>query len=135
MSRGGRVAAAARAALGARFRPHGREPATGLDCIGLAGFALRAGGWDGMLPTGYALRGGEPAGVATRIEASGLAASADEAPGDLLLFASGPGQLHLGIATDVGLVHACATARRVVERPGVAPWPVLGRWRLQEREG
>ena len=33
-----------------------------------------------------------------------------------------------------GIIHADAMLRRVVERPGPVPWPVLGRWR-QGREG
>ena len=49
--------------------------------------------------------------------------------GDLLMMRTGPGQLHLGIWTGAGLVHADAGLRRVVERPGAPPWPVLGCWR------
>lgn len=33
------VVARARAAIGARFRPRGRVPEAGLDCVGLAGWA------------------------------------------------------------------------------------------------
>src|SRR3546814_12425954 len=55
--------------------------------------------------------------------------------GEVLLCASAPGQLHLAISisgsTSGGLVHADALLRRVVARPGVAPSPVLGRWRLE----
>lgn len=47
---------------------------------------------------------------------------------DVLLFASGPGQLHLAVRAGGGLVHADAGLRRVVLRPGVAPWPLLGAW-------
>ena len=46
-----------------------------------------------------------------------------------MLMATGPGQLHLGVWTGEGLVHADAGLRRVVERPGVPPWRVLGMWR------
>lgn len=123
------VAEAARAAVGARFRLHGREVASGLDCVGLAALALRAGGYAGDVPTGYALRGGDPAAVAALLEVA-LARADGDAPGDLLLMRSGPGQLHLGIRTETGLVHADAALRRVVERPGAPPWPVLGCWRI-----
>ena len=50
--------------------------------------------------------------------------------GDVMLFEAGPGQLHMGVLTDGGLVHADAGLRMVVERPLPFPWPVLGRWRV-----
>lgn len=125
-----RIVAAARAAVGARFRLHGREPETGLDCVGLAAWALRAGGFAGAVPSGYRLRSGNAERVAALLDAGGLVRVADALPGDLVLAASGPGQLHLVIATEDGFVHADAGLRRVVERPGAAPWPVVGRWRV-----
>ncbi len=55
----------------------------------------------------------------------------DEAEaGDVLLMAAGPGQVHLGIRTVGGFVHADAGLRRVVERPGMPPWPLIGVWRM-----
>ena len=90
------IIAAARAAIGARFRLHGRDPATGLDCVGL------------------------------------VACAAPRA-GDLLLCRAGPGQLHLMIDSGGGVIHADAMLRRVVERPGPPPWPVVGRWRVAEQ--
>jgi cell wall-associated NlpC family hydrolase len=122
--------AAARAALGARFRLHGRDPATGLDCVGLAAWALRAEGFEGVVPSGYALRRGDADVVQALIGVSGLVAAEDARAGDLLLLAAGPGQLHLAIDSGDGIVHADAMLRRVVERPGVPPWPVIGRWRV-----
>lgn len=122
------VADAARALVGTRFRAQGRG-ADGLDCVGLAAMALRAGGFVGAVPRGYALRGGDPAGVAARLDTV-LVRGDGERPGDLLLCASGPGQLHLAIRTAGGIVHADAGLRRVVERPGEVPWPVLGAWRV-----
>lgn len=125
-----RVVAAARGAIGARFRLHGREPETGLDCIGLAALALRAGGCEGAVPSGYALRGGDARELRRRIEAAGLVRAEGRAAGDLLLARPGAGQLHLAIDAGASVIHADAMLRRVVERPGVPPWPVLGRWRL-----
>ena len=121
------VVAAARAAIGARFRLHGRDPASGLDCVGLVALAYGAE----RVPSGYALRGGAPAAVVAQIAACGLAPVEDVAAGDLLLCASGPGQLHLAIDSGGGVIHADAMLRRVVERPGPVPWPVIGRWRLK----
>lgn len=119
---------AALGAVGARFRLHGREPATGLDCVGLAALAMRAGGYEGEVPTGYALRGGDPVAVLD----AWLARADGRVVGDLLLFRPGPGQAHLAVRTARGFVHADAGLRRVVERPGKDPWPLMAAWRLGE---
>lgn len=117
----------ARGAIGAKFRLHGRSVADGLDCVGLAGLAYRV-----ETPRGYSLRSGDPARLIAGIAAAGLARVEDMRAGDLVLFRAGPGQLHLGIASEHGLIHADASLRRVVERPGVPPWPELMRWRWPE---
>lgn len=126
MTAGACAAAAARSAVGARFRLHGRDPATGLDCVGLAALALRV-----EVPTGYALRSSDAARVVAAIEAIGLIRAADARAGDLLLLQAGPGQLHFAIQSEAGIIHADAMLRRVVERSDV-PWPVIGRWRRKE---
>ncbi|AJP73127.1 hypothetical protein [Sphingomonas hengshuiensis] len=133
MSAGARVVAAARGTVGARFRLHGRDVESGLDCVGLAALALGAGGAGGVVPQGYRLRSGDAARVAATIETWGLTGVVDAQPGDLLLLAAGPGQIHLAIDSGDGIVHADAMLRRVVERPGAPPWPVIGRWRINER--
>lgn len=123
---GERALAAARAALGVKFRLHGRDEG-GLDCVGLAALAMRAEGFEGPIPSGYALRSGDAAGAICAIEDAGLVAGTG-APGELLLLRTGPGQLHLAIGTGAGLIHADAMLRRVVERPDT-PWPVIARFR------
>ncbi len=128
-----RAVAAARGAIGVRFRLHGRSADFGLDCVGLAGVAMRAAGFAGEIPGGYALRGGDGGRIAARLDASGLARGAAPAPGDLALFETGPRQFHLAVLVEDGIVHADAMLRRVVERPGVAPWPMLGCWRVKGR--
>ena len=128
---GEQIENAALAAVGARFRLHGREPATGFDCVGLAAWALRAGGCEAEAPTGYALRGGDAATVIAMLDRV-LARAAGEQGGDVLLMRTGPGHLHLGIRVADGLVHADAGLRRVVLRPGAVSWPVLGAWRVGE---
>jgi murein DD-endopeptidase / murein LD-carboxypeptidase len=122
------VIARARAAVGARFRLHGRDPVDGLDCVGLAAHAFEAA----EVPTGYAMRRGDADALASAIADAGLARAGDARDGDLMMLRAGPGQLHLGVAVPGGMVHADATLRRVVERPGAPPWPVLARFR---REG
>lgn len=123
---GAAVLARARAAIGSRFRAQGRDPATGLDCVGLVAWAHGADA-----PRGYALRNGDAARVVREIGAAGLVPAWGRRPGDLVLVRSGPGQLHLGIDSGTGLVHADAMLRRVVERPDPLPWPVIGRWRSE----
>ena len=128
---GDEVVARARALLGTRFRPQGRAPETGLDCVGLAAAAVGA-----EAPRDYALRGASPARLTAGLKAAGLMQVAEARPGDVLAMVAGPGQLHLAIFSGDGLIHGDAGLRRVVERPGPPPWPVLGIWRMaQTREG
>ncbi|MEZ0497161.1 peptidoglycan endopeptidase [Sphingomonas sp. IW22] len=129
MRRGDAAARAARALVGARFRLHGRDPATGLDCVGVAAAALGC-----PAPADYAMRTGDADRAAMALAAAGLGRVAHGAPGDVVLMRSGPGQLHLAVLTDSGMIHADASLRRVVERPGAPPWPVIGAWR-GEKEG
>lgn len=117
----------ARGAIGAKFRLHGRTVADGLDCVGLAGLAYGV-----EPPRGYSLRSGLAEVVTGFVEAAGLVPVLDRRAGDLLLFRAGPGQLHLAIDSGDGVIHADASLRRVVERPGVAPWPELMRWRREK---
>lgn len=114
----------ARGAIGAKFRLHGRNAADGLDCVGLAGLAYGA-----HVPRGYSLRSGDPARVIAEIAAAGLACASESNAGDLVLYRAGPGQLHLAIQSEDGVIHADASLRRVVERPGTPPWIELMRWR------
>lgn len=119
---------AAEALLGAPFSLGGRDPATGIDCVGLVAAAL--GGADG--PSGYGLRN---AAIDRHLP---FAARAGFAPatgaserGDLILAAPGPAQHHLLIALGEDcFVHAHAGLRRVVLHSGPIPWPTRARWRL-----
>jgi hypothetical protein len=114
----------AREAVGVKFRLHGRD-LRGLDCVGLAAWA-----WQVAVPTGYALRSSPRARIEAELAAMGFVPG--DAPGAVVLVAPGPGQLHLCIATGArvfgGVIHADATARRVVERAAPLPWAVLGSW-------
>lgn len=116
----------ARGAIGTRFRLHGRGGADGIDCVGLAALAFEL-----TPPRGYRLRTGDVGAVVAAIAATDLTQVTDQRAGDLILFRAGPGQLHFGIASERGLIHADAALRRVVERPGALPWAVLIRWRKE----
>lgn len=125
------MARSALALVGARYRLHGREAASGLDCIGVIAAALRGAGWVGTVPSGYPLRGGVADEIVARFDAV-LSRCDGRAAGDVLLFAVGPGQWHGAVRTWAGLVHADAGLRRVVERPGAAAWPLLAAWRYDD---
>jgi murein DD-endopeptidase / murein LD-carboxypeptidase len=122
------VVARARALIGARFRPQGRSVETGLDCIGVVAASLDAP----PPPLDYPLLGGDVGRLTAELSRAGLRRVAATLAGDVLVLAPGPGQLHLGIFTGAGLIHGDAALRRVVERPGPAPWPILGIWRIAE---
>ena len=124
----GQVVRRARALLGAPFRPQGRSREAGLDCIGVAAAALAVN----AVRSDYRLRGGGLGELEAALAGAGLRRARQWAPGDLLVMRPGAGPLHLGIWTGGGLVHADAGLRRVVERPGPPPWPVLGAWRKEE---
>jgi hypothetical protein len=50
------LAAAALNLIGTPFRLHGRDPARGLDCVGLVAEAMRRAGFHPVPPGGYGLR-------------------------------------------------------------------------------
>ena len=136
MSRGGdRIAARARALVGTRFRPQGRDPEHGLDCVGAA--AAAAGVPRERVPTGYDPRGQALAEVEHGLCDLGCRPVPGDAlhRGDILVCAPGPAQFHVVVVVEGGFVHADAVLRRVAERPFPVPWPVIGAWRLDGLEG
>ena len=121
---------AARSLIGVPFRLQGRDPAMGLDCVGLVATALdRAGHQGGGPPDGYGLRFGDDALARRWARAAGLWPVDRAEAGDIIMVRSGALHRHLMILVPGGLIHAHAGLRRVVETPGAAPWPVLHVWR------
>lgn len=130
--RGELIAAAARTCIGTPFRAQGRLPGVGLDCIGLAVFAVAAAGVVVAAPADYDLSGDCGPRLTDALSVLGLqpVPLVSLLPGDIMLFQPGRGQQHLGICTGPAFVHAHLGLRKVVETPLPAPWPVLGGWRV-----
>ncbi len=127
--RGDAIAARARALVGTRFRPQGRARDVGLDCVGVIASSL------GLrdTPADYALHGGSEDALCAGLKRAGLRRVGAARIGDVLVLRAGLQQLHLAVVTDAGFVHADAGLRRVVETPGIPPWPIIGIWRRQWR--
>lgn len=136
---GARIAAEALALVGVPFRLHGRDPRTGLDCVGLAMTAFGRTGLLAIEPPSYQLRGTSRERAETILRRAGLVRADAETVGDLILAESGPMQLHLMICAGTGAgagsgacyVHAHAGLGRVVLMPGPISVPVLGLWRAE----
>ncbi|GGI69002.1 hypothetical protein GCM10007973_02600 [Polymorphobacter multimanifer] len=123
------VVAAARLCLGPAFRPQGRVPGLGLDCVGVVLAAAAALGLRPEVPA-YRL-GGDHAGLAeTVIAAAGARRIRTAHPGDIVLMAPRVRLRHLGILVAGGRVHAHAGVGRVIEGPVDPAWQWLGAWRL-----
>ena len=124
-----RFAAAAELLVGAPFRLGGRDPATGLDCVGLVACAL---GPKTAAPHGYALRNSAiDHHFAFAAHAGFVPVSGTVVRGDLLLVVPGPAQHHLLVALGRDrFVHAHAGLRRVAFHTGPLPWREYARWRL-----
>ncbi|WP_156254361.1 peptidoglycan endopeptidase [Sandarakinorhabdus oryzae] len=122
--------AAARAGLGTRFHPQGRNVGIGLDCIGVALLAATGAGLQlGPVPA-YALGGDHDALLADALCRLGLRRVRRVQPADLIEYALAPGHRHLALVTDRGILHAHAGLGRVVEGPAPDDWPVAACWAL-----
>jgi cell wall-associated NlpC family hydrolase len=129
---GEQLAIAAEALVGSPFRLHGRDPATGLDCVGVLAAALAAAGDPRQLPNGYTLRSRSLADTTQIAERCGLGpAHGDAEAGDVVIFSVSPCQFHIALAAMGNrFIHAHAGLRRVVAVPGPLPWPIIQHWRL-----
>jgi len=121
----------ARALVGTRFRPQGRD-ANGLDCIGVivAAFGIEAAN----VRRDYKLSSENSSEAAVSLKPYFRKVPLRQLrPGDLMLMAIGDRQTHFAVRTGQGFVHAHAGLRRVVETPGLPEWPVLGAYRRRVR--
>lgn len=119
---------AARELIGVPFRLHGRDPETGLDCVGLVTETMRRAGFHPVPPEGYAMRTASPRSLLHFAVASAMVEVAEG--GDVILAMVNPLQPHLLIPVPGGFVHAHAGIGRVTEMPGTLPWPTTLRWRV-----
>ena len=123
------IVAAARSCVGTRFRPQGRVPQLGLDCVGVLLVAAAAAGLPSADVPAYRLGGALP-DVEAILRLHGCAPIDEALAGDILVNAPAPRQRHFGIVTPNGVVHAHAGLERVVEGPIDSGWLVIGTWRL-----
>lgn len=129
---GEQLVEAAKSFLGVPFRLHGRDPQTGLDCVGLVDVSLRAIGIRPILPRGYRLRNLNFARWLSCAERSGLLPTSGHPwPGDIVLSAPSAGQCHLMIASEhMEFIHAHAGLRKVVCERAATNNNIVRHWRL-----
>lgn len=116
------IVAAARSWLGTPFQHQGRVKRIGVDCAGLIIGVVRELGISADDLTGY---GRQPdSDELRRLCREQMRPIALEAarPGDVYLIEIDGRPQHLAFATDIGLLHAYAPARKVVEHGIDAGW-------------
>jgi lipoprotein Spr len=129
MAAGDRIVAAARTLVGTPFRLHGRSPASGVDCVGLALLSVRRAGLHAEEPPPYRLHAGPTPPVEIWMHAAGFVAPRLACAGDIVLVRISALQPHLVIDAGDGVIHAHAGLGRVVIMPMPAEWRELSRWR------
>jgi lipoprotein Spr len=125
-----RIAAAAHALAGVPFRLHGRDPAIGLDCVGLALLSAREAGLLVPEPAPYRLRSGAGEQFVAYMEEAGFRLSSGRQAGDVLLIRLSALQSHLAVDAGDAVVHAHAGLGRVVVMPPDPQWQLQARWRF-----
>ncbi|QIQ85241.1 hypothetical protein [Erythrobacter sp.] len=128
---------AARSMIGCPFLLHGRNPATGLDCVGLVAACLSATGREPLVPDGYALRNHSIERWIHCAKRSGLEpVSTSPEPGDIVMTSPAASQHHLMVVEHGRrAIHAHAGLRRVVSEPLPDRFDPIIQWRLSPRKG
>jgi cell wall-associated NlpC family hydrolase len=127
------VVARARALVGAPFKPQGRHPQTGLDCVGLALWAF--GFPPEAVRRNYRLSGEYFEEIQRELERR-FSRTTDHKgrAGDLLLCRVSQRQAHVAISCGPSFVHSDARLRCVVETPGPPPWAIIAAFRLNQKQ-
>jgi len=108
------IVAIARGYVGTAFRHQGRIPGLALDCAGVVVCVARELGLEGdfqEVPYGRSPH----AGTLRQICDAHMDPIPLYGPGDVLLMAWETEPQHLGIVSDIGIIHSYASARMVVE--------------------
>ncbi|MBL4801350.1 MAG: C40 family peptidase [Emcibacter sp.] len=118
-----RIFLTARACVGHPFRHQGRDPETGLDCVGLIVYVAKTLGLSGFDLTDYKKIPGREA-ISRYANAAGFEPrpKADMAPGDVVILKFGRYIEHSAIVSDRGIIHACEKYGRVVEHSLNEEW-------------
>ncbi|HUG46432.1 MAG TPA: peptidoglycan endopeptidase [Sphingomicrobium sp.] len=126
----GEIIRRARSLVGTRFRPQGRDPRTGLDCIGLVLCAFDLGA--GEFRKDYRLRGAHLREVEEALAQRFRRVSARRSrAADIFLCRISADQTHLAINCGESFIHADARIRRVVETPGRPEWTIVAAFRTR----
>lgn len=117
--------------VGSPFRLHGRDPNTGLDCVGLVASSLATIGKKPVAPSGYSLRNVSVEPFMSFAERSALVPDIGPlASSQILLVSLGYGQHHLMITVTANeAVHAHAGLRRVVRHRLPPDLQIIAKWR------
>ena len=118
--------------IGTPFRPQGRDPNCGLDCVGfiLSSFGLNAA----TVPQTYRLRGPDVSTARNWFPDDFRRVSRTQRrSGDVLLVKVATEQIHLVMLSAHGFVHADLRLGLVVEVPGAPPWPIVAVYRCRSR--
>jgi murein DD-endopeptidase / murein LD-carboxypeptidase len=115
--------AAARACVGVRFRLQGRDPASGLDCIGLVIWSARQCGLALPDAQDYVLTD-NPMRLDVALRAAPILPvdPASLVAGDLVRLLSNGQPLHLAICGEGTLIHSDMRCRKVVEHRCTPDW-------------
>jgi cell wall-associated NlpC family hydrolase len=122
----GEIIERARSLVGTPFQPQGRDPLTGLDCIGVVlwSFAIPAA----SVRRNYRLRGLHRAEIEAGLRRWFRRVADEGRPGDVMLFGVSSDQDHLAVNCGNSFVHADVSLRRVVEAPMPGQWPLTARF-------
>ncbi len=106
----------ARRCVGSPFRHQGRNPAFGLDCVGLIVYVAKMLGLTGFDHLDYRkipVRGA----VSSHAHSAGFLRrlKSDMQPGNVVILGFGKYLEHVAIVSDRGIIHACEKYGRVVE--------------------
>ena len=117
----------ARALVGTPFRPQGRGP-DGMDCVGVA--IVTFGVPVDSVRSNYRLSGDHSSELREQlVQYLRRVPSTRLRSGDLMLMKVSREQVHLGVRTQSGFVHAHAGLHMVVETPGLPEWPLSAVYR------